>query len=38
MHTKSDILASIGVIVSLIITRAGYRFADAIAGIVITFL
>ena len=37
MHTKSDILASIGVIVSLIITRAGYRFADAIAGIVITF-
>jgi len=38
MHTKSDILASIGVIVSLIITKAGYRIADTIAGLVIAFL
>ncbi|MCG2709796.1 MAG: cation diffusion facilitator family transporter [Thermodesulfovibrionales bacterium] len=37
MHTKSDILASIAVIASLILTKAGYRFADAIVGIVITF-
>ena len=38
MHTKSDILASIGVIVSLIITKSGYRIADAIAGFIIAFL
>jgi len=38
MHTKSDILASIGVIVSLIITKSGYRIADTIAGIVIVVL
>ncbi|MDP3260997.1 MAG: cation diffusion facilitator family transporter [Thermodesulfovibrionales bacterium] len=38
MHTKSDILASIGVIVSLIITKSGYRIADTIAGLVIAFL
>lgn len=38
MHTKSDILASIGVIVSLIITKSGYHIADTIAGLVIVFL
>ncbi|MCX5716998.1 MAG: cation diffusion facilitator family transporter, partial [Nitrospirae bacterium] len=38
MHTKSDILASLGVIISLIITKSGYRIADTIAGLVIVFL
>lgn len=38
LHTKSDILASIGVIISLIITKSGYRIADTIAGVVIVFL
>ena len=38
MHTKSDILASIGVIVSLIITKSGYRIADTITELVIAFL
>ncbi|MBI4684500.1 MAG: cation transporter [Nitrospirae bacterium] len=38
MHTKSDILASVGVIVSLIITKSGYHIADTIAGVVIAFL
>ncbi|MDP1759767.1 MAG: cation diffusion facilitator family transporter [Thermodesulfovibrionales bacterium] len=42
MHTKSDILASIGVIVSLVITKSGFRIAglsaDTIAGLVIAFL
>jgi len=38
MHTKSDILASIAVIVSLIITKSGYRFADAAVGAVIAVL
>ncbi len=37
MHTKSDIFASIAVIVSLILTRAGYPYADTIVGIIITF-
>jgi len=37
MHTKSDIYASVAVIVSLILTRAGYYYADAIVGIIITF-
>ncbi|MFZ6016461.1 MAG: cation diffusion facilitator family transporter [Nitrospirota bacterium] len=37
MHTKSDILVSIGVIISLVFTRMGYHLADAIAGIIITF-
>jgi cation diffusion facilitator family transporter len=37
MHTKSDIYASIAVIVSLILTKAGYYYADAIVGIIITF-
>ena len=42
MHTKSDILASIGVITSLVITKSGFRIAglsaDTIAGLVIAFL
>ncbi|OIO29168.1 MAG: hypothetical protein AUJ60_05720 [Nitrospirae bacterium CG1_02_44_142] len=38
LHTKSDILVSVAVIASLIFTRAGYRFADALVGIVIAFL
>jgi len=37
MHTKSDILASTAVIISLIFTKMGYHFSDAIAGIIITF-
>lgn len=37
MHTRSDVLVSIGVIASLIIAKSGYYFADAIVGIVITF-
>ena len=37
MHTKSDIFASVAVIVSLILTRAGYYYADTVVGIIITF-
>ena len=37
MHTKSDIFASVAVIVSLFLTRAGYPYADTIVGIIITF-
>jgi cation diffusion facilitator family transporter len=37
MHTKSDIFASIAVIISLLFTRMGYSFADPVMGIVITF-
>jgi cation diffusion facilitator family transporter len=37
MHTKSDIFVSLAVIVSLILTKAGYPRADAIVGIIITF-
>jgi cation diffusion facilitator family transporter len=37
MHTKSDVLASIGVIASLVITGYGYRLADSIVGAVIVF-
>jgi len=37
LHTKSDILASLAVIASLVLTKAGYRFADAIVGVMITF-
>lgn len=37
MHTKSDILASIAVIISLIFTRMGYYHADVIVGIIIIF-
>jgi cation diffusion facilitator family transporter len=36
MHTKSDIYASVAVIVSLLLTRAGYYYADIIVGIIIT--
>jgi cation diffusion facilitator family transporter len=36
MHTKSDIFASIAVIISLALTKMGYYHADAIVGIVIT--
>lgn len=38
MHTKSDILASVGVIAGLIITRLGFRLADTIVGAVIVLL
>lgn len=37
MHTKSDILASVAVVVGLIFTRAGLPFADTVAGVIITF-
>ena len=37
MHTKSDIYASVAVIMSLFLTRAGYPYADTIVGIIITF-
>jgi cation diffusion facilitator family transporter len=37
LHTKSDIFASVAVIVSLLLTRAGYHYADTIVGIIITF-
>jgi len=37
LHTKSDIIASVGVIASLIITKSGYRIADTIAGVIIVF-
>lgn len=37
MHTKSDIFASLAVIISLIFTKIGYPLADPIMGIVITF-
>ncbi|NWF52632.1 MAG: cation transporter [Nitrospirae bacterium] len=38
MHTKSDILSSLTVIISLFLTRKGYTFADPLVGIIITFL
>ena len=37
LHTKSDIFASVAVIVSLMLTKAGYHYADTIVGIIITF-
>jgi cation diffusion facilitator family transporter len=37
MHTKSDIFVSLAVIVSLVLTRAGYQHADTVVGIIITF-
>jgi cation diffusion facilitator family transporter len=37
MHTKSDIFASLAVIISLIFTKMGYYHADIIVGVVITF-
>jgi cation diffusion facilitator family transporter len=36
-HTKSDILASIAVLVSLFFAQKGYYLADPVVGIVITF-
>jgi len=36
LHTKSDIFASIAVIISLVFTRIGYSRADVIVGIIIT--
>ncbi len=37
-HTKSDILASLSVIISLVFARLGYGRADAVVGIIITLL
>ncbi len=37
MHTKSDIITSSAVIISLVFTRMGYHIADAIVGIIIVF-
>ncbi|MEW6067892.1 MAG: cation diffusion facilitator family transporter [Nitrospirota bacterium] len=37
MHTKSDLLASTAVIMSLILTKIGYYRADAVVGIAIIF-
>jgi cation diffusion facilitator family transporter len=37
MHTKSDIFVSLAVVVSLILTKAGYPRSDTIVGIIITF-
>lgn len=36
MHTKSDILASIAVILSLVFSRMGYAIADPLVGVIIT--
>jgi cation diffusion facilitator family transporter len=36
-HTKSDILASIAVLISLLFAQKGYYLADPIVGIIITF-
>ncbi len=37
MHTKSDILVSFAVIISLVFTKMGYHYADVIVGVIITF-
>jgi cation diffusion facilitator family transporter len=37
-HTKSDILVSLTVILSLVFTRMGYHHADVIVGLIITIL
>jgi cation diffusion facilitator family transporter len=37
-HTKSDILVSLTVIISLIFTRMGYNLADVIVGLIIAVL
>jgi cation diffusion facilitator family transporter len=37
MHTKSDIFASIAVILSLVLTKIGLQHADTAVGVVITF-
>jgi len=36
-HTMSDIYASSGVLAGLVLARAGYPKADALAGLVVTF-
>lgn len=36
LHTKSDILASLAVIIGLVFARLGYPLADTLAGLVIT--
>lgn len=36
MHTRSDILTSLAVIIGLVLTKLGYPHADAVAGIVVT--
>ncbi len=36
-HTKSDIFVSLSVIISLILTKMGYVFADALIGIILSF-
>lgn len=36
-HTKSDILVSLTVIISLVFTKMGYHRADIIVGLIITF-
>ncbi|MFZ5906893.1 MAG: cation diffusion facilitator family transporter [Nitrospirota bacterium] len=37
LHTKSDIFASVAVILSLVFAKMGYHLADTLVGIVITF-
>lgn len=37
MHTKSDVFASLAVLISLFLTKLGYSFADPVVGIIITF-
>jgi cation diffusion facilitator family transporter len=37
MHTKSDIIVSSTVIVSLVLTKVGYQRADSIVGLIVTF-
>jgi cation diffusion facilitator family transporter len=37
MHTKSDILVSLTVIISLVFTRMGYQHADTIVALIIAF-
>lgn len=36
-HTKSDILVSLAVIASLVLSRLGYHHADVIVGLIVTF-
>ncbi|MBM4129098.1 MAG: cation transporter [Nitrospira sp.] len=36
MHTRSDILASIAVIISLFLSKTGYTIADPLVGVIIT--
>lgn len=36
LHTRSDLLASVAVVIGLVLTRMGYPFADALAGVLIT--